>query len=167
MSLKIKKGLRHHGRVMIDCGVGDDKENPKGKTLQSMKDLTNINLIMKRFEKTGQITHVNAVQALYGDFSEAKTYQESLNLVMEANDAFLALPAKIRAKFENNPELLVQFIENDANYEEAVKLGLMDKDAVIEAEKIKKLNAEQKEKHRIAKLKEDLKAAEAVDASKA
>jgi len=40
-------------------------------------------------------------------------------------DAFAALPAKIRARFSNRPAELVAFVSDSANYDEAVELGLI------------------------------------------
>lgn len=40
----------------------------------------------------------------YGDFSEVPgSYQEALNNIIAAKEAFMELPAKVRAKFDNDP----------------------------------------------------------------
>lgn len=92
---------------------------------QSFRDETNINNIMKRYQNTGIIEHVQKVQGSYGDFSNVQEYQLSLNQVIEAQEAFEQLPAQIRKRFNNDPAHLMSFLEDDKNREEAEKLGLV------------------------------------------
>lgn len=64
-----------------------------------------------------------------GDFTGAKTYQESLNMVIEAQTQFDAMPSSIRSKFDNNPAKLMEFInkaeKTPDDYKEALKMGLI------------------------------------------
>jgi len=104
-------------------------EGPKAKSLTNQSDLkeSDINHIMAKYEKTGVIT-VNGQERtpMYGDFSEAKDLHASLSLVRRVESAFLALPASLRARFENDPARLLEFIDDPKNREEAVRLGLVD-----------------------------------------
>ena len=112
----------------------DDNDCPReraSKTEQHHKSLCDINNIIKQYDKTGLITHVNKAIAQYGDFTEVNEYQESLNLVMEAQEAFNALPAAIRARFENDPGQFLEFATNPANADEMVELGLAKKIAEV------------------------------------
>lgn len=59
------------------------------------------------------------------DFTSSNDYRENLHRVMQAQDAFMALPAQIRKKFDNDPAELISFLEKDENYDEALKLGLL------------------------------------------
>lgn len=93
---------------------------------QAFKDECDINTIMSKYAKTGLIEHVQRVQGSYGDFTSVQDYQLSLNQVIEAQEAFDHLPAKIRARFNNDPSHLMAFIQNADNYDEAVKLGLVE-----------------------------------------
>jgi phage internal scaffolding protein len=45
---------------------------------------------------------------------------------MAAEDEFDALPAQIRARFENEPANLIDFLSNEQNRDEAEKLGLVN-----------------------------------------
>ncbi|QGH73554.1 MAG: scaffold protein [Microviridae sp. ctITQ3] len=94
-------------------------------TQQQFKNLCDINQIMKKYENTGMVTHLNSRQGTYGDFSQVKNFQENLNMVMHAQAAFDSLPAAIRKKFANDPSQLLEFVQDDSNYDEAVKLGLV------------------------------------------
>jgi len=102
----------------------DDKPS---MTQQHFKNQCDINQILKKFEKTGMITHVRSNQGAYGDFATSKNFQENLNQVLNAQNAFDALPAAIRKRFSNNPLLLIEFVQNDENYNEALALGLVNK----------------------------------------
>jgi len=94
------------------------------RTQQSFRDECDINTILERFNVTGQLP-VGSVQPQYGDFSGVTDYQSALNAVMAAQDSFLQLPAKVRAKFDNDPALFVEFASDEANRDEMKALGLL------------------------------------------
>lgn len=95
-------------------------------TQANFRDDCDINQVMARFEKTGVLTHVNEKKPGYGDFTGYTDYHQSMNAVIEAQDAFMTIPSKIRAKFNNDPGEFLEFAENPENQEEMVKMGLLD-----------------------------------------
>jgi len=97
------------------------------RTKQSFRDECDINTILKRFNVTGQLP-VGSVQPQYGDFSGITDYQSALNAVMAAQDSFLQLPAKVRAKFGNDPAVFVEFASDEANKDEMKALGLLSQE---------------------------------------
>lgn len=99
------------------------------RTQQSFRDECDINHILKRFNVTGQLP-VGSVQPQYGDFSGITDYQSALNAVMAAQESFLQLPAKVRAKFDNDPARFVDFASNEANKDEMKALGLLSQETV-------------------------------------
>lgn len=92
---------------------------------QQFKDECDINNIMKKYQSTGQFLHTTSKQGRYADFSDIKDYQEMLDTVRYADAAFLELPAQVRARFQNNPAELLSFLQDKSNYDEGVKLGLL------------------------------------------
>jgi len=98
---------------------------------QHMKDECDINVIVERFGVTGQLP-VKAIEPSYGDFSGVSDYHTALNKIKAADEAFMALPAKLRAKFDHDPNALLNFLENEANKDEAIQLGLIDGQPVAE-----------------------------------
>lgn len=96
-------------------------------TQQQFKSQCDINQIIKKFEKTGMISHLNNNAGNYGDFSTIQNFQQNLNMVLSAQSSFDALPPEVRKRFGNNPSNLIDFVQNESNYEEAVKLGLVQK----------------------------------------
>lgn len=111
---------------------------------QHYKDECDINTILERFNVTGMLPQA-PISPRYGDFSGIGDYHTALNRVNAAKAEFEALPAQIRARFENDPAKLIEFLDNDANRPEAEELGLVDKAAaeVVEAAKTPEKAAEQ------------------------
>jgi len=105
-----------------------DENDPLSRSLtqQHFAEECDIGNIVDRINKSG-VMPPDMGSPRYGDFSNIPDYQSSLNAVNAANAAFAALPAEIRDRFKNDPTLLLEFIHDDKNYDEAVKLGLIDK----------------------------------------
>lgn len=93
---------------------------------QQFQEETDINNIMARYYKTGEFA-VPIKKGQYADLTQIKDYQAMLNTVIEAEEQFMALPAQIRSRFENDPSKLISFLQDDKNYDEGVKLGLVEK----------------------------------------
>jgi len=93
-------------------------------TKQSFRDECDINNILRKFNVTGELP-VGSVQPQYGDFSGITDYQSALNAVMAAQDSFLALPAKVRSRFDNDPAYFIEFASDEANKDEMKALGLL------------------------------------------
>lgn len=90
---------------------------------QQFRDDVDINNILDHWLKTGEISG-GMRDPQYGDFSGLGDYHACLNTVREAQDKFMALPAKIRSRFDNDPDKLIRFVEDSNNLAEAVELGL-------------------------------------------
>lgn len=96
----------------------------KGRTKQSFKDECDINHIIKRFMKTGVLDFVAKHAPQYGDVTGI-SFTMALDTVAKAQSLFADLPAKLRARFGNNPAEFFEFIQDDTNKEEAQRLGLL------------------------------------------
>lgn len=119
----------------------EDKDGkPLTRTKQQFKDECNINVIMDRFKKTGQLPTMIKQNPQFADFSDMPTYKEALELVLYSNDQFMALPANVRERFRNDPANFLEFASNPENAEEMAKLGLMKPEAVerVKSEKAAK-----------------------------
>jgi len=77
-------------------------------TQQHLKDEADINVIMRRFGYTGALP-VGAAGAVYGDFTGIESYEDAVDLVERSQRDFMALPANIRERFQNDPSRLVRF----------------------------------------------------------
>jgi phage internal scaffolding protein len=92
---------------------------------QHFKDECDINNILRQFNITGLLPEA-PLSPRYGDFTGIGDYHTALNQVIAAEDEFMSLPATIRARFGNDPALLIEFLDQPENVDEAVKLGLID-----------------------------------------
>ena len=113
----------------------DPKE---GRTQRSQASACDINLIVKRWLKTGEADHVNKADAIYGNFTNVDDYQAAREALARSQATFDALPSSLRSRFNNNAAELVEFFdqgvaEGAPNHAEAVELGLMPQ-PVVEAE---------------------------------
>lgn len=93
------------------------------RTQQQFKDEVDINTIVERFGLTGELPE-NVRVPVDGDFTQVTDYQGALNLILEAEAAFMEFPANVRERFSNDPAKLVEFVSDPANLEEARKLGI-------------------------------------------
>jgi len=98
-----------------------------GLTQQHFRKEANINSIMRKYTKTGIL--VDAGKPMrgapqFGVFDQFD-FLESQNKVVQAKQAFMALPARIRQRFANNPAQLLEFIGDEKNRAEAIAIGLI------------------------------------------
>lgn len=91
---------------------------------QSALEESDINTIVRRFGLTGELP--SGVRApTYEDFTGVVDFHTAMNAVAQAHEAFDLMPASIRARFDNDPGLFVDFCSDPANYDEAERLGLV------------------------------------------
>lgn len=112
-----------------DYPVGLDCSADAGRTKQSFAEESNINSIMAKFHITGVLVDPKITsdrQAFFGDVSGIGDYQAMKNKVLESEVHFGNLPSAIRTRFGNKPNELVKFLEDPANKEEAIKLGIVN-----------------------------------------
>lgn len=109
-------------------------------TQQQFAAECDINNIMKDYLETGTINHKNPKPGVYADLSQIKDLRSSIEDIQKAEDAFMALPAKVRARFENDPVKFVEFCQDSKNQEEAVALGIADPKSVETVKTNDKLN---------------------------
>lgn len=106
----------------------DGKGGFKGRTKVQFKQDCDINRIVARFKKTGELPVAGRMQKpLYGDFTSVGTFQESLNVVATAQAQFQLLPAKVRQRFGNDPAQFLAFCGDPKNMNEMIELGLAEK----------------------------------------
>jgi len=104
---------------------------------QHFKEECDINTILQKFNITGILPEA-PLSPRYGDFSGIGDYHSAMNRVLAAKTEFESLPAQIRARFQNDPALLIEFLQDENNRPEAEELGLVEKAAaeVVEAAQV-------------------------------
>jgi phage internal scaffolding protein len=96
-----------------------------GLTEQSHSSACDINKIMANYEKTGLVPVPQSRVPKYGDFSQVNDYQTALNLVMEAEDAFMSLPANVRSEFDHDPAKFLAAVEDPQERAKLVDRGVL------------------------------------------
>lgn len=108
--------------VSRETGVACDPD--EGMTMQGFREECDINTIVTRFGLTGEIPG-DFRMPVSGDFTGVSDFHSAMNLVRAAEEAFMTVPADIRARFAHDPAALMAFLDDDSNRAEALKLGLL------------------------------------------
>lgn len=93
------------------------------RTKQSFRDECDINVLLRRFAKTGVIPQ-RTVVPLEGDFTETMDFRAMQDALNRARDSFLSLPVDVRERFGHSPEKFVRWSLDKDNLAEMRKLGL-------------------------------------------
>lgn len=106
------------------------------RTVQSAKDDADINVIVKRFGLTGAMPQ-NLRLPQYGDYTGINDFHSAMNVVRQAQETFMELPADVRARFGNDPQAFLEFASDPENFKELVKMGLatQSEDVTLETPK--------------------------------
>ena len=101
------------------------------KTCQQFKDEADINHLIDNYTRTGSFYDMRTLmrmkprQPVFADFTNIPDFEMGQNMIARGTEMFELLPVKIRERFNNSPELLLAFLRDKSNEEEAVKLGLI------------------------------------------
>tara|TARA_B100001769_G_C22110436_1_gene600545 strand:+ start:3388 stop:3861 length:474 start_codon:yes stop_codon:yes gene_type:complete len=117
-------------RVLNKAAI--DFSNSPSRTKSEFKDEVNINTIVKKAMRTG-VLPTGDRQPLYADFTQLNSYETAQIAIAEAKSSFEQLPSDIRAKFDNNVTELLDFVDDEANKEEAIQLGLLPEEEAAPA----------------------------------
>lgn len=107
-----------------DYGVNFEGET--SRTRQEFAEECDINALMARYEKSGVISHVNNTPGQFLDLGDASALDlmSAMNTLNAASDAFMSLPATIRAEFDNDAMSFVAFAEDASNIDKLREWGL-------------------------------------------
>lgn len=119
----MEKVIRHafSGHEPREYAITSDKPS---LTRQEFKEECDINVILARYQASGEIDFLNKHAPQYMD-TTAVDFQTAMETVANAQSAFNDLPSHVRDRFQNDPAQLLDFVHQDANREEAIKLGLI------------------------------------------
>ena len=107
-----------------DVGPGTICTAEEGKTRDSEKDQADINKIMKRFEMTG-VLPVDQRTPQFLDVASAPDYRTALDRINTINRSFMEMPADVRARFDNDPAVLLDAVGDPAREAELIELGIL------------------------------------------
>ncbi len=92
-----------------------------GRTKQSFADETDINIILKRAQRTGTISHLAKHEGRYADFSNFD-FQENLLMLSRGREIFDELPVELRSEFEQSPAQFFKYVNDPANVDRLAEL---------------------------------------------
>lgn len=118
--MKVLNAYSKRNAVTVDCS------KDKVLTEQSHKQMCEINNILRKYQKTGVIEHVNKHKPSYG-FASSVQFQEAMETVTVAQQMFDDLPSGLRNRFSNDPAQFLDFVQNPENEEEMIKMGLANR----------------------------------------
>jgi len=113
-------------RPVLVCGPG--------KTKSDMKEESDINFIMAKYQRTGMIEFASRHEPEYME-TDPVDFQEAMNTVNEANAMFADLPSSARKRFSNDPAEFLAFVQEEGNQEELYRLGLAERPEQAETAK--------------------------------
>lgn len=139
--------------------IQQDFSNCPTLTEQHTAHLTDINYLIEKHKPDELAAYIAARnqyrQEIVGhDFSVEPNLQEAKNIVYRSQQEFESLPEKVKSSFKNHVEFL-KFIDNPANAEKMIELGILTKrkvealqslDPVVKQTEAVKENATAKEK---------------------
>lgn len=94
-------------------------------TKQSHKSECDINNILSQFKRTGIINHITSSTPNYSDLPSDLDFQEALNIQIQADAAFDALPSVVRRYFDNDPSGLLQALGDPEQHPKLRELGIL------------------------------------------
>lgn len=109
-------------------------------TEQAKKNACDVNLIVAKAKKLGVkdpcyqgVPEVLCPQSkrMYGDFTSVEDFQTNQNRILKMNQEFMALPAKVRAKFDHDPSKFLAFLLDPKNKQECIDLGIIPKPVIV------------------------------------
>lgn len=100
--------------------------------VQDAAEEADINTIVRRFGLTGELPK-DVRAPVYADFEEVLDFHSAMIAVRQAEESFMRMPADVRARFNNDAGVFVDFCSDDKNLAELQKLGLTRPDLVIES----------------------------------
>lgn len=92
-------------------------------TQQQFAVESDINTIVDVFMKTGHLPNPVSMPQ-YVDYEGVFDFQSAMNVVRVADENFMRMDAKLRARFHNSPQEFLEFFADPANSEEAIRMGL-------------------------------------------
>ncbi|MDR1168644.1 MAG: hypothetical protein LBK53_07145 [Heliobacteriaceae bacterium] len=109
--------------------------NEESKTYQECKDDCDINVLYRRFLVKGLTPpNVKSLEARYADISEARNYEDLLNIQEDVKGMFGSLPSEIRSACDYNVDTFMELISSNFDDPELQKLqsATLDKLGMVE-----------------------------------
>lgn len=108
-------------------GKRDEEGKPVYTTEQSHEPECNINSMLYKYKRTGIMPNMATVPPIFGEMTGI-TLKEAMDRINTIKTKFMELPAELRDKFDNDPGKVLDFLSDEKNKDEALKLGIRRSD---------------------------------------
>lgn len=112
--------LYDFARRSDECGLCC---NDPSLTVQADAEDADINVIVHRFGLTGEMP-VGMRVPQYQDYEGVFDFRTAQEQILYAQREFMSMPAEVRRRFENNPQVFLEFAADPANVDAMVEMGL-------------------------------------------
>lgn len=124
IEVRLQRDADRNAAISLETSVVCTEE--EDMTEQQHRDEVDINRMMARYLRTGELPPPRE-GFTFGDFSQVGTFQEGLQLLRAAQEAFDLLPAAERERHGHNAAVFADWVTNPENAEEARRRGLLPK----------------------------------------
>lgn len=132
-----RQGLNSDGEILRSAYVEHDPvdldASHDGCCRQEFADECDINVLMATYEKTGVLNHFNKGTPQYLDVSAVPDLRTALQVLGDAEAAFMSLPAAVRREFDNDALKFIEYAENPENLGRMREWGLAPPEKVPDA----------------------------------
>lgn len=99
----------------------------EGRTQQHFKEETDVNYIMARYQKSGDLALLNRVKTEFGEFEQFQDLSRYTSRVARAEEAFSKLPQRIQKEFDWQPANLLAALDDESKKSYLQDLGVLNK----------------------------------------
>lgn len=114
-----------YDRTYVDPGIDASATDADPGAIQSFKEESDINNIMKDVQTTGATNWLATRPGTFEDVTGVD-FQTCMDTTLRAQEAFDDLPSSVRDRFQNNPVAFLDFVHDPANADELVRMGLRE-----------------------------------------
>lgn len=108
--IPLDASLRSYDSGEVSAKLATDT-GPETLVQQHFADEVDVNTIVRRFGLTRELP-IGVAGGVYGDFSGISDYESALEQIERARAGFMALPAPVRERFNNNPGELIKYAQS-------------------------------------------------------
>lgn len=118
--------------------VKNFRSNKPSMTQQQFKNECDINHIIKRYNKDPQLwaTLINNAKDInspsFADFTDVGDFRHAMDKVSQIGEFFASIPSEVRARYNQNPELLFAAMHDPSQWQYLAEKGVLNKKSVAE-----------------------------------
>lgn len=117
--------------MRINREATDSHNDEPSLTVQSAAADCDLNVLVKRIMRGQMLMPEPLTDDYFQDISNLPDLRGAMEYIQTAREHFDDLPAEMRARWQNNPANLWNWLTDEKNHEEAIELGILAKPAAI------------------------------------